>query len=191
MQRAVTSSPQWSVKAYDAEEHNCFAFVLAFLRSLKQNPLSMHANQKLDFCTHYVLPKTTLAGKYICLYRKIKNHGGLYVTSKKNWGFSRQKNHVIWINLLIHRCLFPLGFFLCFTYNKCVSIYEIFKSLRQMWQHLHSAVRLVQLLYIHAVAHQIPYVWLYWGNLWFCRGNVLRYYWLFLFVFCWFWQMWK
>ena len=48
----------------------------------------MHANQKLDFCTHYVLPKTTLVGKYICLYRKIKNHGGLYVTkSKKNQNF--------------------------------------------------------------------------------------------------------
>ena len=41
-----------------AQEHNCFAFVLAFLRSLKQNPLSMHANNKVDFCTHYVLPKT-------------------------------------------------------------------------------------------------------------------------------------
>ena len=84
LQRAVTSSPQWTVEAYDAEEHNCFAFVLAFLRSLKQNPLSTHANQKLDFCTHYVLPKTTLAGKYICLYRKVQNHGGLYLTPKKN-----------------------------------------------------------------------------------------------------------
>ena len=79
----VTSSPQWSVEAYNAEEHNCFAFVLAFLRSLKQNPLSIHASSKLDFCTHYVLPKTTLASKYICLYRKIKDHGGLYVTTKR------------------------------------------------------------------------------------------------------------
>jgi len=81
---SVLSPSQWTVEAYEAQEHNCFAFVLAFLRSLKQNPLSMHANNKVDFCTHYVLPKTILAGKYICLFRKIKARDtGVYVTSKK------------------------------------------------------------------------------------------------------------
>merc|ERR1712008_443092 len=39
---SALSPSQWTVEAYEAQEHNCFAFVLAFLRSLKQNPLSMH-----------------------------------------------------------------------------------------------------------------------------------------------------
>ena len=77
------TASQWTEEAYEAQEHNCFAFVLAFLRSLKQNPVSKHANNKIDFCSHYVLPKTTLAGKYICLFRKIKENQGLYVTQSK------------------------------------------------------------------------------------------------------------
>lgn len=79
---SAASAQQWTTEAYEAAEHNCFAFVLAFLRSLKQNPLSQHASSKEDFCTHYILPKTTFAGKYICLYRQIKAHGGTYVTKK-------------------------------------------------------------------------------------------------------------
>ena len=73
----------WTGEPYEAQDNNCFAFVLAFLRSLKQNPLSMSAHNKVDFCTQHVLPKTTLAGKYICLYRRIKSHQGSYVTQKK------------------------------------------------------------------------------------------------------------
>ena len=65
----------WSKEDYNEDEHNCFAFVLNFLKSLKQNPFSSEANNKLDFCRKFILPKTTLAGKYICLYRKIKKCG--------------------------------------------------------------------------------------------------------------------
>ena len=68
-----TNHSKWSKEDYDEEEHNCFAFVLNFLKSLKQDPFSSEACQKLEFCRKYILPKTTLAGKYICLYRKIKN----------------------------------------------------------------------------------------------------------------------
>ena len=46
-------------------------FVLNFLKSLKQDPFSSEATNKLEFCRKFILPKTTLAGKYICLYRKI------------------------------------------------------------------------------------------------------------------------
>ena len=80
---SASSRHQWTTEAYETQEHNCFAFVLAFLRSLKQNPLSLHANNKVDFCSHYVLPKTRLAGKYICLYRKIRSHVGIYVGQQK------------------------------------------------------------------------------------------------------------
>ena len=83
LNQTLTASPNWNVEAYEAEDHNCFAFVLAFLRSLKQEPLSSHANNKLEFCTKYVLPKTTIAGKYICLFRKIREHKGLYAASVK------------------------------------------------------------------------------------------------------------
>lgn len=83
LESTLVSSPNWTVESYDAHEHNCFAFVLAFLRSLKQNPLSKHANNKLEFCSKYVLPKTSLAGKYICLFRKIKDQpNGLYTVAR-------------------------------------------------------------------------------------------------------------
>lgn len=85
LEQVAQQNLTWTLDRYDSQEHNCFAFVLAFLRSIKQNPLSLHANNKVDFCAHYVLPKTTLAGKYICLYRKIKNNAGIYVTSKNKW----------------------------------------------------------------------------------------------------------
>ena len=83
LNQTLMSSPNWTIDSYQAEDHNCFAFVLAFLRSLKQKPLSNHANNKLEFCTKYVLPKTTVAGKYICLYRKIRDNNGLYTASAK------------------------------------------------------------------------------------------------------------
>ena len=66
-------------------------FVLNFLKSLKQDPFSSEASNKLEFCRKFILPKTTLAGKYICLYRKIiknseseEQHGnGLLVLEQK------------------------------------------------------------------------------------------------------------
>ena len=61
----------WSKEDYHEKEHNCFVFVLNFLKSLKHDPISFEATNKLEFCRKFILPKTTLAGKYICLYRKI------------------------------------------------------------------------------------------------------------------------
>ena len=63
----------WSKEDYHEEEHNCFVFVLNFLKSLKHDPISFEATNKLEFCRKFILPKTALAGKYICLYRKIRN----------------------------------------------------------------------------------------------------------------------
>ena len=66
-------SHSWSKEDYHEEEHNCFVFVLNFLKSLKHDPISFEATNKLEFCRKFILPKTALAGKYICLYRKIRN----------------------------------------------------------------------------------------------------------------------
>lgn len=75
-------SPHWTVEDYDEDGHNCFAFVLSFLRTLKQNPFSTAAANKFEFCERYILPKTTSAAKYICVYRKIKENGGVLIRDK-------------------------------------------------------------------------------------------------------------
>lgn len=75
-------SPNWTVDDYNENDHNCFEFVLAFLRTLKQNPFSAAAANKFEFCERYILPKTTSAAKYICVYRKLKDNGGVLVRDK-------------------------------------------------------------------------------------------------------------
>ena len=70
---SMKRAQSWSKEDYHEEEHNCFVFVLNFLKSLKHDPISFEATNKLEFCRKFILPKTALAGKYICLYRKIRN----------------------------------------------------------------------------------------------------------------------
>lgn len=75
----VLASPFWITENYNEDDHNCFAFILAFLRTLKQNPFSSWASSRVDFCQRFVLPKTVMAGKYIMLYRKLRDHHGIIV----------------------------------------------------------------------------------------------------------------
>lgn len=57
---------------YDENDHNCFAFVLTFLRALRQNPYSgAVCREKVQFCERYVVPRARAAGKYVTLFRKI------------------------------------------------------------------------------------------------------------------------
>ena len=79
---STINSRAWTKDGYNEDEHNCFTFVLSFLRSLKQNPFSAWAENKVDFCQHYILPKTRLASKYICLYRKLKESEGILSMKK-------------------------------------------------------------------------------------------------------------
>eukprot|EP00096_Caligus_rogercresseyi_P008874 TRINITY_DN2889_c0_g1_i1.p1 TRINITY_DN2889_c0_g1~~TRINITY_DN2889_c0_g1_i1.p1 ORF type:complete len:281 (+),score=83.66 TRINITY_DN2889_c0_g1_i1:100-942(+) len=74
----LSRSSLWTEETYDELNHNCFEFVLAFLRALKQNPFSALSHNKVTFCERFILPKTTLAAKYIALYRKIIQSGGLF-----------------------------------------------------------------------------------------------------------------
>lgn len=66
---------------YNENSHNCYTFVLAFLQKLEHDLLSNAANSSIYFCEKFILPRTTAAGKYISLYRKLRAvdcyiHGG-------------------------------------------------------------------------------------------------------------------
>ncbi|XP_050362310.1 MKRN2 opposite strand protein [Nymphalis io] len=62
----------WEAERYNEERHNCFTFVLAFLRALDCGELSDRARDPKLFCKRYVVPRTSAAGKYISLYRQLK-----------------------------------------------------------------------------------------------------------------------
>lgn len=68
----VSQSPLWEAERYNEERHNCFTFVLAFLRALDCGELSEKARDPKLFCKQYVVPRTSAAGKYISLYRQLK-----------------------------------------------------------------------------------------------------------------------
>uniref|UniRef100_A0A2A4K8T1 MKRN2 opposite strand protein n=1 Tax=Heliothis virescens TaxID=7102 RepID=A0A2A4K8T1_HELVI len=68
----VSQSPLWEAHRYNEERHNCFTFVLAFLRALDCGELSEKARDPKLFCKQYVVPRTSAAGKYISLYRQLK-----------------------------------------------------------------------------------------------------------------------
>ncbi|KAI8427604.1 hypothetical protein MSG28_002097 [Choristoneura fumiferana] len=65
-------NPLWEADRYNEERHNCFTFVLAFLRTLDCGELSEKARDPKLFCKQYVVPRTSAAGKYISLYRQLK-----------------------------------------------------------------------------------------------------------------------
>lgn len=66
---------KWTSTAYHEDSFNCYTFVLDFLQHLKYGTLSAAAQNRTTFCERYIVPRTTAAGKYISLYRKIRDHG--------------------------------------------------------------------------------------------------------------------
>ncbi|KAH8325722.1 hypothetical protein KR067_005474 [Drosophila pandora] len=78
LQQICAQSVRWSIASYEEETHNCYAFVLAFLQALGHAPLSEAARSKTAFCEQCIVPRTTTAGKYISLYRKLRR-SGVYV----------------------------------------------------------------------------------------------------------------
>ncbi|KAM7353994.1 uncharacterized protein ACRADG_005861 isoform 2-T4 [Cochliomyia hominivorax] len=69
---------KWTVSHYHEDKHNCYTFVLTFLQALTYDKLSEAATSKTRFCEKYIVPRTTTAGKYISLYRKLRD-AGIYV----------------------------------------------------------------------------------------------------------------
>ena len=56
---------------YHSENHNCFDFVLEFLRSAGASLNSQSLVDKVTFCEHIIIPETVKAAKYISLYRQL------------------------------------------------------------------------------------------------------------------------
>lgn len=65
----------WSPRTYREDNHNCYTFVLTFLGTLNYGNLSKAASSRTAFCEKFIVPRTTSAGKYISLYRKLKDTG--------------------------------------------------------------------------------------------------------------------
>lgn len=69
--KTVCKEDCWSSQHYHETAHNCYSFVLKFLVTLNYTNLSEYANSKTKFCEKFVVSKTSSAGKYISLYRKL------------------------------------------------------------------------------------------------------------------------
>jgi len=67
----VSQQDRWISERYKEDDHNCYTFVLAFLRTLQLKSINKAVLNKMDFCREYILPRTISAGKYISLYRKL------------------------------------------------------------------------------------------------------------------------
>lgn len=62
----------WTAARYNEVDFNCYTFVLSFLRSLRYGRLSEAADNRTEFCEKFIIPRTTAAGKYISLFRKLR-----------------------------------------------------------------------------------------------------------------------
>lgn len=69
----TSEATSWNAKSYEAQSYNCYTFVLTFLQKLGYGQLSRAATNRTDFCEQFIVPRTTQAGKYISLYRKLRN----------------------------------------------------------------------------------------------------------------------
>lgn len=71
----VYQQDEWTAKKYNTADHNCYSFVLVFLRTLQLPELKPCLVDKTQFCKDFVVPHTRVAGKYISLYRQLQKDG--------------------------------------------------------------------------------------------------------------------
>lgn len=71
----VCKQDKWTPQSYNENIFNCYTFVLSFLKSLEYGSVSKAASSRTVFCEQFIVPRTTAAGKYISLYRKLKSYG--------------------------------------------------------------------------------------------------------------------
>ncbi|XP_055928798.1 MKRN2 opposite strand protein-like [Argiope bruennichi] len=70
---SVYNQNSWTAERYDSEDHNCYSFVLTFLKSLCLQELQPFLCNKTIFCQQFVSPQARIAAKYISLFRQLKN----------------------------------------------------------------------------------------------------------------------
>ncbi|GAB1610779.1 hypothetical protein Ahia01_001364400 [Argonauta hians] len=63
---------QWTSQRYDEDGHNCFSFVLGFLKVTQLLP---SAASKQDFTDHFLLRRMVKCSKYIYMHRQIAAQG--------------------------------------------------------------------------------------------------------------------
>ncbi|KAK3087948.1 hypothetical protein FSP39_012703 [Pinctada imbricata] len=77
----MSKSGIWTPLRYDTDRHNCYDFVLTFLKQVGLNFENWASHSKFSFTQNLVLPHTAKAGKYITLYRNILKDGYFCQTS--------------------------------------------------------------------------------------------------------------
>ena len=71
----------WKKELYDENSHNCFDFVVSFLRFMGLDRMYPSLIDRRLFCKDMIVPKTGKAGKYIGLYREILQNGSVVKAS--------------------------------------------------------------------------------------------------------------
>lgn len=82
--------PCRSRECYDDEEHNCFTFVLDFVRTL-QLPALSHLN-RTQFCSQVICPRMKSVARYVTLYRKLEADS-VYVKKLTDWVFISHRSN--------------------------------------------------------------------------------------------------
>ncbi|XP_067138810.1 MKRN2 opposite strand protein [Centruroides vittatus] len=69
---AICHQDQWQKEKYEENSHNCYSFVLSFLRALQLRQMKSSLISKTQFCKDFIVPRTKTAAKYIALYRQLQ-----------------------------------------------------------------------------------------------------------------------
>uniref|UniRef100_A0A182WTB6 MKRN2 opposite strand protein n=1 Tax=Anopheles quadriannulatus TaxID=34691 RepID=A0A182WTB6_ANOQN len=68
----ISTDQSWSEEMYEKDSHNCYSFVLGFLKALEYGEFSTLCHDKLLFSEKIVASKTQNAAKYITIHRKLQ-----------------------------------------------------------------------------------------------------------------------
>lgn len=68
----ICHQDQWHHERYEENNHNCYSFVLTFLRALQLREMKLSLINKTQFCKDFIVPRTRTAAKYIALYRQLQ-----------------------------------------------------------------------------------------------------------------------
>lgn len=68
----ISTDQSWSEEMYEKDSHNCYSFVLGFLKALEYGEFSALCHDKLLFSERIVASKTQNAAKYITIHRKLQ-----------------------------------------------------------------------------------------------------------------------
>lgn len=71
----IWTGSNWTTDMYNEVTHNCYDYVLEFLRTIGLQCVYQCLRNRVEFCQELIVPRTSKAGKYISLYRDISKDG--------------------------------------------------------------------------------------------------------------------